>query len=82
MDKPIHIVFSYSLRYSFRPFNMDISEAEVLGGVLSSNKVVDDVRVSDTLLNRLRIPQVVLNKCHSSQISCNFQMSFGHLLSV
>lgn len=75
MDESIHVVFGNSIGNSLRSFNMYIFEIEVpdtnecfslddllwniLSGIVASNKIVDNIRVPDTLLQRLCVSQIV-----------------------
>lgn len=56
MDKSVNIVFGDSLGDALSSINMNVGIGEVFRGILTTNKVVDNIGVTDTFLDRLSIP--------------------------
>jgi hypothetical protein len=59
MDVAVNVVLGDSLNDSLGSLNVDILEAEVLGGIIAADEVIDDVGVPDTGFDGLGIVQVV-----------------------
>ena len=75
MDETVDVVFGSRLCNAFRTVNVNVGVGEVparlltecssslhcysLSRVLTANKVVNNIGVTNTLLNRLSVPQVI-----------------------
>lgn len=61
---------------------MRITHCNSLGGILATDKVVDDIGVTNALLDGLSVAQVVFHEDNSSKITSDLQVSLSHLLTV
>lgn len=82
VDVSGHIVFLDGLSNTSSSLNMHIVVVEVLGLVLSSNQVDDNIGMSHGLVNGLEVSQIHLQKVDHSQVTSHLEMSLGHFLSV
>lgn len=60
MDITVDVVLGNSLNDPFGALDVDVLEGEVLGWIVSANKVVDDVGVSDTGFDGGGVAEVIL----------------------
>lgn len=81
MDVAVDIVLGDGLGDSLGPFDVDILETEVLGGIVAADEVVDDVRVPDTGFDRLGVAQIVFDEDDAAEIAGHLEMALGHLLT-
>jgi hypothetical protein len=59
VDESVHIVLGNGLGDALSTINVDVSEGEVLGRVLATSQVVDNVGVTDTLFDGLGVAQII-----------------------
>ena len=58
LDEAIDVVFCYCISNPLRAGNMNVFEAEVLGGIVPADEIVDDVGVADGFFDRLFVAEV------------------------
>lgn len=82
MDEAVNVVLCNSLCYPLHALNVDIKQAEVLGGIISTNQVEDHVRMADALLDGLGVSKIELDERNSPKVTRNFEMSLAHVISI
>ncbi|EEQ37870.1 hypothetical protein CLUG_01992 [Clavispora lusitaniae ATCC 42720] len=82
-----HINISWVSRFldglgdSFGDSNVHVGNGKVLGPVVGTNTVENNVRVSHGLGNGVQVSGVKLNKVHHTQIAADFQKTLFHVVS-
>lgn len=59
LDEAVDIVLCNGVNDAVGSVDVDVVEVEVLGGVVSANQIVDNVRVTDRLLDGCSVAQIV-----------------------
>lgn len=82
MDVAVDIILGDGLGDPLGSLDVDILKAEVLGGIVTADEVVDDVGMPDTGLDGLGVVQIIFDEDDTAEIAGNLEMALGHLLAV
>ena len=82
MDEAVHVVLCNGLCYPFHALNVDIKQAEVLGGIISTNQVEDHVRMADALLDGLGVSKIEFDESDPPKVTRDLEMPLAHVISI
>ncbi|KAJ8109671.1 hypothetical protein OPT61_g7294 [Boeremia exigua] len=81
MHVAVDVVLCDGLGDALGALDVDVGQVEVLGGVVATNEVVDNVRVPHALLDRRRVAQIHFHEDDAAQVSGDLEVALGHLLA-
>lgn len=81
VDIAVNVVLCHGLGDALGALDMDVGQVEVLGGVVATNEVVDNVRVPHALLNGCCVAQVHFHEDDAAKVTGDLEVALCHFLT-